>query len=195
MPLFNAWLDWLSWWLSRYLLQRAANEPRWWLVLFDILLDFIAAISFMILLCILLPLGAELLDWIYAGKAETGWRDYALWARNDPWGQGLMVTLMLVTTLIPTLLHILLGLVAVLIHGFQGKQLAGYLEYAQGGADAAEGEGNNIRYALATAWISGYFFAAIGLMYALYWGFQQWLALLIAAWLYAIPNYFFDMPV
>lgn len=107
LPLVNALLDWLSWWVSRWFLERTAQEPKVRIIVLDVVLDFGVAILFMLALCLLLPAGAMLLDSLYAGwvdmntgvPAQTGWQEYAVWARDDPWGKGIMVTLMLVTNL------------------------------------------------------------------------------------------------
>lgn len=194
MPLVNALLDWLSWWVSRYFMERAAQERQVWVIVLDIAVDFLAAVAFMLALCLLLPAGAELLDRLYAGHldvetglaAQTDWRTYAVLARDEPWGKGIMVTMMLVTTLIPTLLHIFFGVAAFFIHSFKGKELAMYLE--------ATPQGHNGRYALASVWIFGYWVAALAALVALYQGFQHFAQLPIAQWLYSFTGYFFELP-
>ncbi|OQW98577.1 MAG: hypothetical protein BWK73_52195 [Thiothrix lacustris] len=192
LPLVNALLDWLSWWVSRFFLERTAQAPRVRVIVLDVVLDFGVAVLFMLALCLLLPAGAILLDSLYAGwvdvetgvPAETGWQEYAVWARDDPWGKGIMVTLMLVTTLIPTLLHILLGLMAFFIHGFKGAALADFLEQPR----------KNWRDAVASFWMFGYVLIAGLAMLALYQGLQHFIQLPIAQWLYHFTGYFYELP-
>jgi hypothetical protein len=194
MPLVNALLDWLSWWVSRYFMGRALQAPRVRVIVRDISVDFGAAVLFMLALCLLLPGVAEVLDRLYAGHlsvtkhiaAQTDWRMYAQLARDDAWGKGIMVTMMLVTTLIPTLLHIFAGVLATFIHSFKGRQLAAYLE--------ATAAGDNLRYAVASLWVFGYFVLAGLAMWALWSGLQQFAGLPIAHWLYAFSGYFYDLP-
>ena len=192
LPLVNALLDWLSWWVSRFFLERTAQAPRVRVIVLDVVLDFGVAVLFMLALCLLLPAGAILLDSLYAGwvnvktgvPAQTGWQEYAVLARDDPWGKGIMVTLMLVTTLIPTLLHILLGLMAFFIHGFKGAALADFLEKPR----------KNWRDAVASFWMFGYVVLAGAALWAMYQVFQHFAQLPIAHWLYNFTGYFYDLP-
>lgn len=192
LPLVNALLDWLSWWVSRWFLERTAQAPRVRIIVLDVVLDFGVAVLFMLALCLLLPAGAILLDSLYEGwvdvktgvPPQTGWQEYAVWARDDPWGKGIMVTLMLVTTLIPTLLHILLGLMAFFIHGFKGAALADFLEQPR----------KNWRDAVASLWMFGYVLIAGLAMLALYQGLQHFIQLPIAHWLYRFTGYFYELP-
>ena len=193
LPLVNALLDWLSWWVSRFFLEQTAQPgAKVTVIVRDIALDFTVAMLFMLALSLLLPAGAIALDSLYAGwmdvntgvPAQTGWQDYALWARDDPWGKGLMVTLMLVTTLIPTLLHIVMGLMAFFIHSFKGAALATFLEQPR----------KNWRDAAACLWVYGYFIAALLTLWALWQLFQQIVHLPIALWLYHFTGYFYDLP-
>lgn len=192
LPLVNALLDWLSWWVSRFFLERTAQAPRVRVIVLDVVLDFGVAVLFMLALCLLLPAGAILLDSLYAGwvnvktgvPAQTGWQEYAVLARDDPWGKGIMVTLMLVTTLIPTLLHILLGLMAFFIHGFKGAALADFLEKPR----------KNWRDAVASFWMFSYVVLAGAALWAMYQVFQHFAQLPIAHWLYHFTGYFYELP-
>lgn len=194
LPLANALLDWLSWWVSRWFLERTAQAPRLQVILPDIAADFSVAVLFMLALCLLMPAAAILLDGVYAGwldvksgtAVQTGWREYALLARDDPWGKGIMVTLMLVTTLIPTLLHIFFGFVALLIHGFKGKELAVFLDNTQ--------SGDNLRFLVASVWVFGYGVTAFAAMWGLYHLVQHFAQLPIAQGLYNFTGLFYDLP-
>jgi hypothetical protein len=135
LPFLNATLDWLSWWFSRIFLKRASREDSVRLIALDIVIDLLIAVGFMLLLCLALPIGIELVNSIYAPYAPDSlfdWRTLAQDAKDDPWGKGLMVSLMIVTTMIPTILHVALALIAVVMQSFFGKpyvkQLNQYLE-------------------------------------------------------------------
>jgi len=193
LPSVNALLDWLSWWVSRFFLEKTAQLGVTVLVIVrDVVLDFGVAVLFMLALCLLLPAGAIALDSLYvdwidtkAGvHAQTGWQEYAMLARDDPWGKGIMVTLMLVTTLIPTLLHIVMGLMAFFIHSFKGAALATFLEQPR----------KNWRDTTASLWIYGYFMMALLTLLMLWQLFQHLAHLQIAHWLYDFTGYFYDFP-
>ena len=163
-PLINALLDWFSWYISRLFLKQASQETKAYKIALDLFYDSLAAIVFMIMLCLLLPAGAELLNLLYAqfSDAHIDWQTMALTAKNDPWGKGIMVTLMLITTLIPTFIHLFLGLFALLIHSAAGKKLAAYLKKAN------DTESNTIPF-FAALWIEAYGFAVLLAMAGLIW--------------------------
>lgn len=195
LPLLNALLDWLSWWVSRFFMERTASDTvPVYLIVLDVVLDFGIAILFMLALVLLLPTAAIGLDNLHANlldaktglPAQTHWQDYAVWARDEPWGKGLMVTLMLVTTLIPTLLHIFLGLMAFYIHAFKGLALAAYLTQSN--------PENNLANAKASLWIFAYLLLSGLSMWLLWLGLNQLFHLPIAQWLYAFAKFFYPLP-
>ena len=49
----------------------------------------------------------------FTALPAVDWRALAVQARDEPWRAGFIVTLMLLSTLLPTLLHLLFGVVAV----------------------------------------------------------------------------------
>lgn len=195
LPVANALLDWLSWWISRFFMERTTTEHvSVRVIVLDVTADFIIAVLFMLILVLLLPVGAIGLDALYTNAidANTGltpqtqWQDYAVWARDEPWGKGIMVTLMLVTTLIPTLLHIFLGLVAFYIHAFKGQALAAFLTQAN--------PEDNIANMQASLWVFGYAVLAGLSMWVLWLGLNQLFNLPIAQWLYAFAKFFYPLP-
>ena len=130
LPVFNAFLDWISWAFSRYFLERASKEDKALPIIQDIVADLILAIFFMVMLCLLIPLGAEALNLLYGQygpDTQFDWRSLALSARDDPWGEGLMVTLMILSTLIPTVIHIVLALIALVLQSFMGNPILNLL--------------------------------------------------------------------
>ncbi len=89
-------------------------------VVLHIAIDISLALGFLILLAILLPLGMATFDRLTPDVA-IGWEAYLEAARADPLGEGLVVTGMLLTTLIPTVVHLLLaGVVLIFPHPVVG---------------------------------------------------------------------------
>ena len=87
-----------------------------------------------------------------------------------------MVTAMLFSTLIPTLLHLVFGCAAVIIHLLQGHKLADYLESAS--------EGDQFRYGWASLWLYSYGVLSLILVGAIIWGVMQLLSWPVGTWLY-----------
>jgi hypothetical protein len=112
-PVLNGIFDFLSWLASRRLFLRLTRREMTTgrllrLTVWHVALDVGLAIVFLIGLAVFLPAGMALyshgiLD--VGGEAGFPWRDYLDAAVAEPWGVGLAVTAMLVTTLVPTLLH------------------------------------------------------------------------------------------
>jgi hypothetical protein len=84
---------------------------------------------------------------------------------------------MLFSTLIPTLLHLVFGTTAVIIHLLHGEKLADFL--------AATPEGHQFRYFRASLWLYGYGLLALALVITIVWGVVQLLHMPIATWLYS----------
>ena len=77
--------------------------------------DLAAAIVLFLALVVLLPNGIEVINAVLslAGRAEFDWRDIVLRANEAPLSEGLFVLGMLVTTLVPTFVHITRGLAGI----------------------------------------------------------------------------------
>ena len=106
LPLLNAVLDFLSLGISRGLLSHALRgNPGLGRIGGHIFLDVVLATIFLFLLAAVLPFVLEGLNQIF-GWVVVNWREYLAKASSDPLGEGLVVTGMLVTTLIPTFLHL-----------------------------------------------------------------------------------------
>lgn len=121
LPFVNALFDWASWNVSRHFINRARRPQHWQASFRDLAAD--AAIAMLIMATMSLVM-TSLFDSAVSLERYLGWSDPFSWAhiainaRDDPWGAGLPVTLMLVTTLVPTLLHIACGTIALSLHFF-----------------------------------------------------------------------------
>ncbi|MFT5161438.1 MAG: hypothetical protein ACI9FJ_000002 [Alteromonadaceae bacterium] len=115
LPLLNALLDFISWYWSRYFLQQVIHKTATARqALIHVIKDFMIAVLLLVCLCTLLPFTAMGLNEVYGlfSAANINWQLHALNARDEPWGKGLFVGLMVVTTIIPTALHLLLAMIA-----------------------------------------------------------------------------------
>lgn len=190
LPLINALLDYLSWWVSRAFLEKTLQTDKVWLITLEVLIDAFLAVLFMLALCLLLPAGAIALDnlfshWVDADgqSATTNWQYYAYAAAVAPFGEGLMVTLMLWTTLLPTFIHLVLGCLAIIIFSLKGQALATFLINTP--------EGHRLRYTAASLWLYGYLLLSIGIVSLIIWLVLKIADLPIAAWLYNFTRYFY----
>ena len=121
LPFINALFDCVSVKYSRYFSTRIAAGEGAWMVSMHLLLDAMLALLFFFGLLLALPPLIDGYNWLCSDSAPLwppiDWRELALQARDDPWGAGFLVTLMLFSTLIPTLLHLLMAGVALGGHG------------------------------------------------------------------------------
>ena len=188
-PIINACLDWISWRVSRYFLRHAKQQDKLRKILIDIIIDLIVAIALMVALCLLLPLGIEGVNWHYSlfSDSTIDWQKIALETHNDPWGKGAMITLMIVTTLIPTMIHISMALFAIIVNLLGGRKLAALLVKANKTKD-------NLKPMTAAVWLFAYYLIVIVLMIGLYWIIIRFVDFPVADWLYAITAYFYDLP-
>ena len=115
LPVLNALIDWVSWAVTRYNLSLIEIVPDGFLgvvFVFGVLfVDICAAILFVVLLAILLPIGLELVDTLLSvfGRDSFDWRNAAAQAVESPWDEGLFVIGMLLTPLIPTVAALTVG--------------------------------------------------------------------------------------
>jgi len=112
LPLINALFDYVSTsisrTLSRYLVDTGDN---WIVVMIWLLFDLILAFWFLIGLVVTLVFTLEVLNQILPSKDTLfPWQIYIEQAKDEPLGAGFFVIFMLYSTLIPTMLHISLGL-------------------------------------------------------------------------------------
>ena len=127
VPLSNALFDWLSWvvsrWLGNNLLEISEARDigtllRAWIYVRDITIDFLAACALLVGLAWSLPRVIELWNGIVSlsgAKPPLELAGYLCNAATTPLSDGLWATGMLVSTLIPTVLHLSIIAVAPLI--------------------------------------------------------------------------------
>ena len=118
IPLANGFLDWVSWVVSRYLIRRLADDAEkhaWFGVICHILLDLVVAFVLLVAVAIALSASFSLL-----GHAET-WRSFQF----DPWGaRALPTTLMIFSTLVPTIVHLTMAVLAIASRRLPGSSIA-----------------------------------------------------------------------
>jgi hypothetical protein len=130
LPLTNALMDWLSWAVTRYILGFVARAPSGgWGVVFVLTLltiDFAAAALFFLVLSVILPNSIELVNILLqaSGGAPFEWRSFASRAATAPWTEGLIVTGILLTSLVPTFTQLVVGLAGVLARFTPGSEIA-----------------------------------------------------------------------
>ncbi len=162
LPYANALLDWLSWSLSRYFVHTMVTTNSFSKRIRHFLADFVLAGVFMVGLCILVPFLLQLVNFgsVRLGIPTEDWLLRFDDSFHAPWTSGLMFTLMLVTTLIPTALHILLFVFAVL-----GWTMARAVNYVLGRDRELGGE--SIERSVDAGWESFILFCAAALTIAL----------------------------
>jgi hypothetical protein len=118
LPVLNALMDWVSWAVTRYLIgwmQRAVDGPAGVVMVASLLLaNIAAALVLMTALAIVLPIGLELADLMLSifGRGMFDWRSVAVQAVRAPWDEGLFVTGMLLTPLVPSIANMTISLAA-----------------------------------------------------------------------------------
>lgn len=128
LPLANASVDGLSLLITRFFLKRASSIspgfPGALQLLGDLVADFTAAFICLVCLAALLPNVVIFYNSIAPAihQPAIAWTEYLNNAVNDPWGHGLFVWLMLLTTMVPTFVHLSLGLTAVFAAGLPGPK-------------------------------------------------------------------------
>jgi len=119
LPVTNALLDWQSWAISRYLIRRLeidAQNSNWLAMSIHFMLDIILAFIFLATLTAMFANIASFLGML-GDTNETSnilSSDIFLNAATDPAGKGLWLSIMLVSTLLPTLIHSSIALLAIL---------------------------------------------------------------------------------
>jgi len=132
LPLTNASIDWLSWSATRYLLRQAERaEPDIigeLKVAGAVLGTFASGALLMVALTALLPNTLELLNFAFtsASLPRFNWEALLNKAVEAPWTDGLFVTGMLMTAIVPASVHLIVGLTGVLARFTPGAQTAAH---------------------------------------------------------------------
>lgn len=115
IPVVNASVDWLSWGITRILMNRARNLEADAIGIASLvaltLATFAVGAVLMVGLAALLPNAIEALNAAFAagGLATFNWRDIMARAVKAPWTDGLFVTGMMLTTIVPAAVHFITG--------------------------------------------------------------------------------------
>ena len=116
IPFLNGILDFISLSLSRYFSRKILNENLF-LIVIHLILDFIFALLFLVALVFLLKYSIGLFNSLVDTKLQIPLATMIDNAINNPWSiENAWVSFMLLSTLVPTLLHILLALVSILLY-------------------------------------------------------------------------------
>lgn len=186
LPGINGIHDWVSLRVSRHFISQACKPRHWRHAAFDVALDGAFGLLFMLSITLVLPSAIEAVNslsplvrppaTVLKADRLLNWKSVAEHARDSPWDRGSMVTMMLVTTLIPTVLHILCGTLALALQWIPGQRLAEFL--AQMNDEKRSEYGNVLDPALLALWLMGYVVLAL---------LPILLVAQLAQWLWALP--------
>ena len=141
LPILNALMDWLSWGVTRFnvsFLEIASPSAAGAVFVAMVLAFNIAASIFCVIaLAVVLPIGLELADLLLSifGRGSFDWRQAADQALRAPWTEGLLVTGMLLTPLIPSIAALTIGLAALVVPFTPGAAVAVEAMPEEGGSD------------------------------------------------------------
>jgi hypothetical protein len=130
LPAVNASVDWLSWGITRFFLRLAEKAghdmPGQLKVIGAILGTFISGAVLMVLLTALLPSVLEGLNVLFAfvHLPPFDWQAMVSTAVAAPWTDGLFVTGMLMTAIVPASAHLVIGLAGMLARLTPGARTA-----------------------------------------------------------------------
>ncbi len=130
LPVVNASMDWLSWGATRFFIRQTESVDFGFMgklkAFGAIIATFVSGAMLMIALTALLPNALEGLNLLFglADLPPFNWRALAMKAVQAPWTDGLFVTGMLMTTLVPASAHLTIGLAAALARLTPGSRTA-----------------------------------------------------------------------
>ncbi len=111
LPFTNALVDAISWTATRHFTAKMLTARKVHTVFIDLAYDILIALACLLALVLLIPNTIELAN--LALPTPINWIDPATDALADPFGAGLLTTGMLLSTLVPTFLHITAGIGAI----------------------------------------------------------------------------------
>ena len=198
LPLFNCLFDFISWHWSRIYIERAKHNTHWRSFCKDIVKDGFIALCLLVCLGVTLPYIVHLSNAMIPviaspdGLPPPGddvfirWKLYADAARTDPFGTGLIVNGMIITTFIPTALHIAIACLAICVN-IPNAKLATYLK-------TAIDEDNNIKLSWGALRLIPYFISPLIAFSAIIYGIYVFPFLGLANWLYALVTWSQNQP-
>ncbi len=130
IPVVNASMDWLSWGISRLVMTRSERFQPDSMGLASVValsaLTFLTGAALMVALAAVLPNAIEGLNRAFAvaGLATFDWQSMVARAVGAPWTDGLFVTGMLLTTIVPASVYLVVGLAGVLARYTPAAQTA-----------------------------------------------------------------------
>jgi hypothetical protein len=132
LPLANASIDWLSWGVTRYFLKQAEAAEADFVgglkVAGAVLGAFASGALLMVALTALLPNALEAMNFAFASAnlPRFNWEALLHKAVAAPWTDGLFVTGMLMTALVPAAAHFTVGLTGILARLTPGARTAAH---------------------------------------------------------------------
>lgn len=143
LPILNAIMDWLSWGVTRFNVSfldiASPSVAGAFFMGLMLAVNVAASIVFVIGLAVLLPMGLELSDLLLSvfGRQSFDWRDAADQALKAPWTEGLFVTGMLLTPLIPSIAALTVGFASFGVPYTPGARAVAEAIPEEGSADPA----------------------------------------------------------
>jgi hypothetical protein len=193
LPILNALMDWVSWAVTRFLLTRIheASDGLFGVtsVVSVLIVNVVLALVFVVALAIMLPIGLEMVDFLLSifGHNAFNWRTVATQAFQDPWNEGLFVSGMLLTPLVPSIANMTLGLAALGAPYSPGASKAEQLIPEHPEATPSEAETKQIGSMIfwSRLWYAPSFFLALG-VYVCTWTILYALDLPMAKFLHSL---------
>ena len=130
LPLANSVFDYFSLQVSRWFTKKATEARSVGEVGLDVFLDLLFAVVCLLLLVWLIPAVLETFSMIlttFFDAEPIEWKAWAKTARDFPFSQGLGVTLMLFSTLLPTLAHLVITFAIFVLMPVGGGRMAKWL--------------------------------------------------------------------
>jgi hypothetical protein len=159
-PALSGIADWMSWAVSRYFIKRARDSAGLRDVFGCLVMDVVTAAGVLVSLVLALPAASLVLNKVYGqyGGRPIDWVEFARAAHEAPWTKGLMVTLMMATTVVPTTLHVVVAVLSLLLRVINSKALIKRLQRMCD--DSSIKKGNKVDPLITAGCIMCYLFVA-----------------------------------
>ncbi len=128
LPITNAFFDWLSWGVTRRLLHRLRQVNGILAVLGHVVADTVLAILFLAGLSVVLPFVVEIANAAFhiLALSPLEWRPMLTAVIEHPFSAGIMVSGMLVTTLVPTAMHLGMACISLFVPHLDVERTGGW---------------------------------------------------------------------